>query len=79
MQQHGFKSRTARDKKHIGRNSVEEAKHHNNLARVRMSQKQRLAPDVKKYTKLGFKTGMKFKDISPVGWEKIVEFYNRFA
>lgn len=24
---------------------------------------------------MGFKTGMKFKDISPEGWEKILEFW----
>jgi hypothetical protein len=57
MQSHGFTSRTARDKKHIGRDSVEEAKHHNNLARVRMSQKQRVHPNVKKYTKVSVMLG----------------------
>jgi hypothetical protein len=42
----------ARDYANIADNKIEEAKHWNNEARVRMSQQQRLEPKVKKYTKV---------------------------
>lgn len=73
IQEHGFTTRSARGYDQMGNNRIDNNKHHNNLARVRMSKQQRL--DVTKYTKMGFKAGMKFKDISPEGWKGIVDFW----